>query len=158
MTHQAHFFGRIFYKPVVACTTTREMGWYGSHVCYKCCPSIPIQSYCPPTFKPEFTSTPLNQKICGRGVRPTTEPAITLMWTQTTLPSTWNNFQPNHFVVCTTHQTRPMGSVKRVQLLTWQMRRLAHCFPRQDPPRNHPGLGNLPTTLVRQKVIIQLRR
>ncbi|XP_078674699.1 uncharacterized protein LOC144912839 [Branchiostoma floridae x Branchiostoma belcheri] len=60
---------------------------------------LPFRSYCPPTDYPRFFAIPLTRPVCGRGVNRSHQPVFTLMWTQTTVPNTRNDFIPNHFVV-----------------------------------------------------------
>lgn len=67
--------------------------------------SVGVQSYCPPALNAEFLADPLTKKIFGRGVRTTTAPAVTIMWTTTFVPKCVKEFRPNHFVVLHKKQT-----------------------------------------------------
>lgn len=68
---------------------------------------MPIHSYCPPaTCRPWFMSRPLSRRVLGRGVKPA-DPEVTVMWTNTVVPSRMSEFRPNHFVVM-----RPVSSPK----------------------------------------------
>ena len=58
----------------------------------------PIQSYYPPLVSSIFHAEPYHRKIIGRGVNASEEPAVTVMWTTTRQPHSFEAFEPNHFV------------------------------------------------------------
>lgn len=61
--------------------------------------SMPLQSYCPPVLNEHYMARPLTRTICGRGVRSSTLPPVTLMWSMSSIPKTQGEYVPNHFVV-----------------------------------------------------------
>ncbi|XP_035685260.1 uncharacterized protein LOC118421864 [Branchiostoma floridae] len=60
---------------------------------------VAIQTYLPPTgLNMELASDPHTRKVHGRGVRPTSDTAVTVMWTQAGFAK-GHNFHADHFVV-----------------------------------------------------------
>ena len=66
---------------------------------------IALKSYCPPAIDCGFCPQTLTRKVIGRGVRCTSPPVVTLMWTTMSVPQLMTDFKPNHFVVL-----HPQGS------------------------------------------------
>jgi len=58
-----------------------------------------IQSYTPPTNVCGLEGSPYTRVVTGRAVRRAKAPAMTLMWTATTVPSKGQAFRPNHIVL-----------------------------------------------------------
>lgn len=60
---------------------------------------LALRSYCPPTINAEYLSAHLTRKICGRRVGQVSIPALTVIWSQASVPATASSFKPNHFVL-----------------------------------------------------------
>jgi len=68
---------------------------------------VTIQSYTPPTNVCGLETSPYTRLIAGRAVWQAKAPAMTLMWTATTVPRKGQPFTPNHIVLLV---ERPAGS------------------------------------------------
>lgn len=60
---------------------------------------LALRSYCPPTINAEYLSAHLTRKNCGRRVGRVSIPALTVIWSQASVPATASSFKPNHFVL-----------------------------------------------------------
>ena len=81
-----------------SCTPGRYAGilhFYAASAALRVC----LRSYCPPVMHEHFLTTPLNKKICGRGLKETGIEQGIIMWTCTEVPKTDLHFKPNHFVI-----------------------------------------------------------
>ena len=57
-----------------------------------------IDSYYPPVISSTFHSEPFNRKVIGRNVHQSKPSCCKIMWTQTLVPKSSRDFNPNHFV------------------------------------------------------------
>ena len=92
-----------------ACKTN---GWADAITCFALSAVLgkPLRSYFPPTLDGRYTSRPLNRIMCGRGVRSSQLPAVTVMWTMMSAPTRLDQFRPNHFVVLHRKEPTPLAT------------------------------------------------
>ena len=65
---------------------------------------VTVGLYVPPTTALGFASSPYSTVVVGRGVRPTTSPSFTLMWTMSRTLGLKDPVVPNHIVLLAARQ------------------------------------------------------